>query len=179
MSNRGLVILDRDGVINVDSPLYIKSADEFQPITGSIEAIVRLYKAGFTIYVATNQAGLAKGKFSLEDLTLMHQKLNVLVESRGGKIEKIFYCPHHPDEQCECRKPKPGLLLRIAEHAGQTLNQADFVGDSLKDIEAALAAHANPVLVLTGNGKRTRETLESSVVTFQDLADYADFKLTM
>ena len=112
MSNRGLVILDRDGVINVDSPLYIKSADEFQPITGSIEAIVRLYKAGFSIYVATNQAGLAKEKFSLEDLTLMHQKLNVLVESKGGKIEKIFYCPHHPDEQCECRKPKPGLLLR-------------------------------------------------------------------
>ena len=85
----------------------------------------------------------------------------------------------NPDEQCECRKPKPGLLLRIAEHAGQALNQTDFVGDSLKDIEAALAAHANPVLVLTGNGKRTRETLESNVVTFQDLADYADFKITM
>ena len=107
----------------------------------------------------------------------MHQKLNSLVESKGGKIEQIFYCPHHPDEQCACRKPKPGMLLKIAEHAGRSLDQADFVGDSRKDIEAALAAHANPVLVLTGNGKHTLKHLEESVLTFEDLADYADFKL--
>ncbi len=177
MAYRGIVILDRDGVINTDSPLYIKSADEFQPISGSIEAIVRLYHAGYLIYVATNQAGLAKKKFSLKDLTSMHQKLNALVESRGAKIEKIFYCPHHPDETCECRKPKPGMLLKIADHAGKTLQEADFVGDSLKDIEAAIAARANPVLVLTGNGKSTQENLKSRVITFQDLAQYADYKL--
>ena len=151
----------------------------FNPLLGASKRSSAFTKPASRFTLRRIKLGSRKEKFSLEDLTLMHQKLNVLVESKGGKIEKIFYCPHHPDEQCECRKPKPGLLLRIAEHAGQALNQADFVGDSLKDIEAALAAHANPVLVLTGNGKRTRETLESSVATFQDLADYADFKLTM
>ncbi len=177
MSMRGLVILDRDGVINVDSPLYIKSADEFQPIPGSIEAIALLYKAGYKIYVATNQAGLAKGKFGIGDLDSMHQKLNGLVEQAGARIEQVFYCPHHPDEKCGCRKPRPGLLLKISAHANQSLEHADFVGDSLKDIEAALAAHANPILVLTGNGKVTREALESNVPTFQDLAHYANCKL--
>lgn len=172
-----LVILDRDGVINYDSPMYIKSAAEFEPIPGSIDAIARLYKQGFRIYVATNQAGLAKGKFEQDALDAMHQKLHALVKEADAKIEQIFYCPHHPDENCKCRKPQPGMLLEIAGHANLPIEDADFIGDSMKDVEAAYAANANPVLVLTGNGKSTASLLKSRVPTFQDLAAYADNKL--
>jgi D-glycero-D-manno-heptose 1,7-bisphosphate phosphatase len=172
-----LIILDRDGVINFDSPQYIKTASEFKPIPGSIDAIARLYQIGFKIYVATNQAGLAKKKFEQRALTAMHQKLIGLVDEAGGKIEHIYYCPHHPAENCQCRKPQPGMLLQIASHAALPIEDADFVGDSLKDVEAAYAANANPVLVLTGNGKTTVNLLDSKIPTFRDLADYADSKI--
>ena len=177
MSGAKTVILDRDGVINFDSPQYIKSAAEFLPIPGSIEAIARLYKEGFKIYVATNQAGLAKGKFEQEALDAMHRKLNTLVNEAGAKIEHIFYCPHHPDENCRCRKPKPGMLLEIIEHAGIPVGEIDFVGDSIKDIEAAYAANVNPVLVLTGNGEITVSLLENKIPIFQNLSVYANMKI--
>lgn len=177
MKNSEIIILDRDGVINIDSPDYIKSAAEFEPLPGSIEAIARLFKSGFRIYVATNQAGLAKGKFDLQALRAMHQKLNDLVIQAGARIEQIFYCPHHPDEHCNCRKPAPGLLHQIAEHAGRSVFNQDFVGDSLKDIQAADAAGANPILVLTGNGTTTAQQIDGEIPTFQDLASYADFRL--
>jgi D-glycero-D-manno-heptose 1,7-bisphosphate phosphatase len=177
MKRAGLIILDRDGVINFDSPHYIKSTAEFKPIPGSIEAIARLYQNGFSIFVATNQAGLAKGKFKKHALDAMHQKLIGLVDQAGGQIEYVYYCPHHPDENCQCRKPQPGMLLQIAKHAALPIEDADFVGDSLKDVEAAYAANANPVLVLTGNGRTTANLIERKIPIFRDLADYADTKL--
>ncbi len=150
-----LIILDRDGVINEDSDNYIKSADEWLPIPGSIEAIVRLNKAGYTIAVATNQAGIARGLFSHFALDAMHEKMLRLVKDAGGKIETIVYCPHHPDDYCNCRKPQPGLIHQIEKILDTPAKGAWFVGDSLKDLQAAKTCECKPALVLTGKGKST------------------------
>lgn len=150
-----LVILDRDGVINYDSDAYIKSPDEWIPIPGSIEAIASLTKAGFTVCVATNQAGLARGLFNEQALEAMHAKMNRLVTGAGGLIDFIAHCPHHPDEGCDCRKPKPGLLRQIAQKFNVSLAGVPFIGDSGKDVAAALSAGARPILVRTGNGTVT------------------------
>jgi D-glycero-D-manno-heptose 1,7-bisphosphate phosphatase len=170
-----VIALDRDGVINVDSKDYIKSAAEWQPIPGSIEAIAQLCRKGYDIYIATNQAGLARGLFQMSDLEAMHSKLVQLVEAAGGKINGIMFCPHHPDEQCQCRKPRTGLLQQIEAHSRESMQNQYFVGDSSKDIQAARAIKAIPVLVLTGNGTDTREKLEDPVQTFTNLAAFADF----
>lgn len=151
-----LVILDRDGVINEDSDDYIKSLAEWKPLPGSIEAIAALSRAGFTVAVATNQSGLARGLFELEALEAMHQRLDELVEAEGGRLAGIFYCAHHPDDDCDCRKPKPGLIRAIEAELGESALGAWFIGDSLGDLEAAEAAGCEPVLVLTGKGPRTR-----------------------
>ncbi|QEI10812.1 D-glycero-beta-D-manno-heptose 1,7-bisphosphate 7-phosphatase [Cellvibrio japonicus] len=150
-----LIILDRDGVINHDRDDYVKSADECVPIAGSIEAIARLHKAGFTLVVATNQAGLAKGRFELEDLEAMHEKITLLVEEQGGEIGAIFYCPHHPDDHCKCRKPKPGMLDAIEAEFNTSVESCYFVGDSLRDLQAGLQKGCKPVLVKTGKGIKT------------------------
>ncbi|AQT61290.1 D-glycero-beta-D-manno-heptose 1,7-bisphosphate 7-phosphatase [Cellvibrio sp. PSBB023] len=150
-----LVILDRDGVINHDREDYVKSADECVPIEGSIEAIVRLNKAGFTVVVATNQAGLAKGKFELDDLEAMHEKITGLVEEQGGELGGIFYCPHHPDDNCKCRKPKPGMLDAIEAEFNTSVESSYFVGDSLRDLQAGLLKGCKPILVKTGKGEKT------------------------
>ena len=169
-----IVVLDRDGVINVDSADYIKSAEEWQPLPGSIDAIAMVCKKGYQVYVATNQAGLARGLFSPLDLQQMHQKLESLVETAGGKIAGIFFCPHHPDDGCRCRKPNPGLLEQIAESANVSLTNRPFVGDSLKDIQAAVAIGAKPVLVRTGNGRNTEAKLDGlDVDVYDDLAAFA------
>lgn len=154
-----LVILDRDGVINQKRSDYIKSADQWQPIPGSIEAIARLSHAGYTPVVATNQSGLARGLFDLDDLEAMHAKMTRLVEAEGGKLEAIFYCPHHPDDNCKCRKPKTGLLDAIEAEFNTSVAGAPFIGDSLRDLEAALAKACQPWLVLTGLGQSTRAEL--------------------
>lgn len=151
-----MVILDRDGVINVDSEDYIKSPEEWHPIPGSLEAIALLNQHGFTVTIATNQSGLARGYYSEEMLQKIHQKMHDALHHLGGKIEGIFYCPHGPNDDCLCRKPKPGLLQQIASTYGlATLENVPFVGDSMRDIEAAIAANAKPVLVHTGNGQKT------------------------
>ena len=169
-----IVVLDRDGVINVDSANYIKSAEEWQALPGSIDAIAMVCKKGYQVYVATNQAGLARGLFSPLDLQQMHQKLESLVETAGGKIAGIFFCPHHPDDGCRCRKPNPGLLEQIAESANVSLTNRPFVGDSLKDIQAAVAIGAKPVLVRTGNGRNTEAKLDGlDVDVYDDLAAFA------
>lgn len=174
MSATKLVILDRDGVINHDSPAYIKSPDECHPIEGSLAAIARLCNAGYRIYIATNQAGVARGLLSLETLHAINDKLCWEVEEAGGKIEKVFYCPHDPDEGCGCRKPQPGLLLQIADHAGVDIREQVFIGDSTRDIEAAKAANCTPVLVLTGNGRQSLSELAEPVQVFEDLRDFAN-----
>lgn len=168
------IVLDRDGVINEDSDNYIKSVEEFLPIPGSIEAIVKLSEAGFRVVVATNQSGIARGFFDEHVLSDMHHKLCSMVEDAGGKIDGIFYCPHSPDDKCECRKPKTGMLQQIEYEFGDTLSHSFFIGDSLKDLEAALAFDCKPVLVRTGKGIDTEKALVGlslpSIPVFDNLA---------
>ncbi len=151
-----LVILDRDGVINYDSDDYIKSADEWIPIPGSIESMGRLKAAGYRLAVASNQSGLARGYFDEADLAAMHHKLQeLMLEHSGEQVDLIVWCPHGPDQGCQCRKPAPGLLLEIGSQLESELQRVWFVGDSLKDLLAAEAVGACPVLVLTGKGEST------------------------
>ena len=169
-----LLILDRDGVINHDSDAYIKSLEEWKPIAGSIEAIAQLSKAGWTVAVATNQSGIARGYYPLSTLDAMHAHLRALVAELGGEVGLIVHCPHGPDDGCACRKPQPGMLLTIAEHYHVDLNDVWFVGDSKGDLEAALAVHAQPVLVKTGKGVRTLEKgIPQATLVFDDLAAVA------
>jgi D-glycero-D-manno-heptose 1,7-bisphosphate phosphatase len=172
------VILDRDGVINYDSADYIKSVTEWYPITGSIEAIARLHNAGFVVTVATNQSGLARGLFTQNDLDAIHRKLIALVEQAGGVVDGIFFCPHLPEQNCSCRKPATGMLQQIEQHFSASLDNAFFVGDSMKDIEAALAFGCRPILVRTGKGAATEAELElaklRNVPVFADLASAVD-----
>lgn len=169
-----LIILDRDGVINEDSPNYIKSAEEWIPIPGSLEAIAKLTQAGITIAVATNQSGIARGFYSIETLEAIHHKMKTEVSKAGGDIAAIFFCPHGPDDQCNCRKPKPGLLNAIHQHFNQPLSNTWAIGDSLRDLQAATRAGCCPILVLTGNGKKTQSALETPVPTYANLAKAVD-----
>lgn len=170
-----LLILDRDGVINQDSDDYIKSLAEWIPIPSAIAAIARLSKAGWTVAVATNQSGIARGYYDLATLESMHQRLRELVAEQGGELGLVVYCPHGPDEGCDCRKPKPGMLLQIAQHYGAQLRGTWFVGDSRGDLDAALAVDCQPVLVKTGKGERTlTKPLPEGTLVFDDLAAVAD-----
>jgi D-glycero-D-manno-heptose 1,7-bisphosphate phosphatase len=156
-----LLILDRDGVINHESPDFVKSADECVPIDGSIEAIARLHQAGYTVVIATNQSGLARGKFDLDDLEAMHEKITQLVEAAGGEISAIFYCPHAPEDNCKCRKPKPGLLDAIEAEFNISAEGAPFIGDSLRDLQAGQLKGCKLLLVKTGNGATTLNELQN------------------
>lgn len=171
-----LVILDRDGVINYDSDAYIKSPEQWIPIPGSLEAIAKLHRAGFTVTVATNQAGVARGLFDLAALDAIHRKMQVVVGQAGGKLEGIFICPHAPWDNCDCRKPKPGLLKQIAQRFGVSLHGVPVVGDSLRDIEAAESVGARPLLVRTGKGEITLASLGDPprVEVFKNLAAATD-----
>ena len=171
-----LIILDRDGVINQDSDDYIKSLDEWQPIPGSIEAIARLTLNDYRVVVATNQSGVARGLFRLETLMQMHDKMHQLVADAGGAIEAVFYCPHGPEEGCDCRKPKPGMFKDISERMRVDLTDVPAVGDSLRDLQVARAVGARPILVRTGKGERTLEKAEAieSVEVFDNLAAVVD-----
>ncbi|MDH4610587.1 D-glycero-beta-D-manno-heptose 1,7-bisphosphate 7-phosphatase [Pseudomonas sp. BN102] len=169
-----LLILDRDGVINLDSDEYIKSLEEWIPIPSSIDAIARLSRAGWTVAVATNQSGVARGYYDLATLESMHARLRELVAEQGGEIGLIVHCPHGPDDGCDCRKPRPGMLKRIAEHYGVDLAGIWFVGDSSGDLDAALAVDCQPVLVKTGKGERTlAKPLPAGTLVFDDLAAVA------
>lgn len=172
---RGLVILDRDGVINRDSAAFVKSAAEWLPLPGSIDAIAALSRAGFTVAVASNQSGLARGLFDRNALRGMHRKLRRLVAASGGTVDRIVVCPHGPDDGCDCRKPKPGLLLRLAGYFNTPLDGVQVVGDSLRDLQAARNAGASPVLVRTGNGEKTLRELPRElrdVPVYDDLAAF-------
>lgn len=169
-----LVVLDRDGVINVESPEFIKSAAEWRPIAGSIEAIGSLSRAGWTVVVATNQSGIGRGLFGFGELAAIHARMLGAVAGAGGRIDGVFFCPHSPDVGCACRKPAPGLLHDIARYYGIELGGVWVVGDSARDLAAARAAGARPVLVRTGNGRDTEAQLgpgEADKV-FDDLAAF-------
>ena len=175
--HKPLIILDRDGVINHDSPHYVRSVSEWIPIDGSIEGIVKLCRAGFEVVVATNQAGVAKGVFTGEELDRMHSKLRALVEQAGGQIARIYDCRHHPADHCDCRKPQPGMLSQACSDFNQTPQDVYFVGDSLNDMKAAWRAGCKPLLVLTGNGSKTRQSSEfdPGIPVIASLAEAADW----
>ena len=157
------IVLDRDGVINHDSSDYIKSAEEWVPIDGSISAIARLHQANFRVIIASNQSGLARGYFDKTALARMHDKMNLLVGDGGGMISAVFYCPHSPDAGCSCRKPKTGLLQRAEIELEISLAGDYFVGDSLKDLQAASSFNMEPILVRTGKGRQTELSLSKKV----------------
>ena len=171
-----LVILDRDGTINHDSDHYIKSLDEWRPIKGSIEAIARLTHAGYRVVVATNQSGISRGLFTTRTLFEMHEHLQRLTSQAGGRIDAFFFCPHTAEAKCACRKPEPGMLLEVARRFNVSLQETYMVGDALRDVQAAAAAGARPVLVLTGKGRKTNEegNLPPGTQVFQDLAAFAE-----
>lgn len=168
-----LVILDRDGVINQDSDAYVKSVEEWIAIDGSAEAIARLTRAGYKVAIATNQSGLARGYFDRTDLDAMHAKMTALVEAAGGQIDGIFFCPHGPDDRCDCRKPLPGMIHQIERAFGMSAEGAYIVGDSLRDLQAGQARGCKPILVRTGKGERTLAKGEGldGVPVCADLAD--------
>lgn len=181
LPDSALVILDRDGVINFDSDDYIKSPDEWMPLPGSLQAIGRLKNSGFKVAVATNQSGLARGYFDTFTLARIHEKLQqMLAAETDTQIDLVLWCPHSPDEGCNCRKPAPGMLNSIAEEYGASLVGVWFVGDSLKDLQAAKAVKAQPVLVRTGNGAETEkeEELPAGTLVFDDLAQAVEALLS-
>ena len=172
-----LAILDRDGVINHDSDQYIKSPEEFRPIAGSLEAIARLTQADYRIVVATNQSGIARGLFDTRTLFAIHETLIRALAQLGGRIDAFFFCPHAAEAGCVCRKPQPGMLLEVARRFNVALEDVYMVGDAQRDLDAAAAAGAKPVLVLTGKGARTRDEgkLPPGTRVFPDLAAFAQF----
>jgi D-glycero-D-manno-heptose 1,7-bisphosphate phosphatase len=171
-----LIILDRDGVINLDSDNYIKSASEWHPIPGSMEAIARLNQSGYRVVVATNQAGISRGLFDIRTLNLIHNKLHQTAQAFGAHIDAIFFCPHAADEDCGCRKPKPGMLQSIGQRYDISLKNIIFVGDSLRDLQAGFSVGCTPYLVKTGKGTKTIDKggLPPGTTIFQDLAAVVD-----
>lgn len=175
MSGR-YVILDRDGTINVDSDEFIKSAAEWLPLPGSLEAIAMLNRHGFRVAVISNQSGLARGLFDLAALDAIHAKMLQLANAAGGEIEAIYFCPHGPGDDCDCRKPKAGLFRRLAQDKQIDLSATFAVGDALRDIQAARAAGARPVLVKTGKGWQTlNDNPQLDVPVFDNLYDAAAY----
>lgn len=171
-----LVILDRDGVVNHDSKQFIKSPAEWRPIPGSIDAIAKLSQAGYRVIIATNQSGIGRGLFDMDTLNAIHEKMHRAVQQAGGRIDAIFYCPHPIEDDCKCRKPKTGMFERIAGCFNVDLIGTPSVGDSLRDLQAAAAVGARPLLVLTGKGTQTQAEggLPEGTQVFPDLATAAE-----
>lgn len=166
-----LVVLDRDGVINEDSGEFIKSVGEWRAIAGSLEAIAALNRGGFRVAVVTNQSGVGRGLFTEQTLAAIHEHMKAAVRATGGELAGVYYCPHRPDEGCECRKPKTELLRRLARDLGDSLAGVPFIGDRLSDIEAAYAVGARAILVRTGTGSATERLVgQRSLEVFDDLA---------
>jgi D-glycero-D-manno-heptose 1,7-bisphosphate phosphatase len=179
-----LVVLDRDGTINEDRDDYVKSADEWTPLPGALEAIARLNHAGWHVAIASNQSGLGRGLFDMAALNTMHIKMNQLLARQGGRVDAVFFCPHAPDEACDCRKPLPGLFQQIANRYGIEMNGVPVVGDSLRDLQAGAAVGCEPHLVCTGkaggldDGQLQQLLAQVPGATVHaDLAAFADFLL--
>lgn len=175
-----LVILDRDGTLNEDSTEYIKSAAEWVPLPGALEAIARLNHAGWHVVVASNQSGLGRGLFDVATLNAMHAKMNKLLAAVGGRVDAVFYCPHGPDEGCHCRKPASGLIEQIGERYALDLKGVPVVGDTARDVIAGSAVGCEPHLVLTGKGAGYRgralpDTFPPDTQVHEDLAAFAEF----
>ncbi|MGZ5029669.1 MAG: D-glycero-beta-D-manno-heptose 1,7-bisphosphate 7-phosphatase [Methylobacter sp.] len=174
MPENRYVLLDRDGVINHDSDEFIKSPDQWLPIEGSLEAIALFNEHGYKVVVITNQSGLARGLFDAATLEKIHAKMQRMAAEKGGKIDAIYFCPHGPDDDCNCRKPKPGLIEAFADDNKINLSGVAFIGDSLRDLQAAQAAGASPILVKTGKGRKTlTENPNLDIPVFENLYDAA------
>ncbi|WP_394777491.1 D-glycero-beta-D-manno-heptose 1,7-bisphosphate 7-phosphatase [Undibacterium sp.] len=171
-----LIILDRDGVINQDSDEFIKSPEEWIPIPGSLQAIARLNQAGYLVVVATNQSGVARRYFDMATLNAIHQKMHIAAQQVGAEIDSVFFCPHAADENCDCRKPRPGMLQEIARRYDIGLKGVPTVGDSLRDLQAGFVVGCAPHLVLTGKGNKTKSTggLPPGTIVHADLAAMVD-----
>ena len=167
-----LIILDMDGVINQDSDDYIKTEQEWQPIPGSLQAIARLNHQGYHVVTATNQSGLARGKLTLKELNRIHKKMHTHLAQYGGVIEAVFFCPHGPDDGCDCRKPNPGLFREIGKRLHTPLNGVPVIGDRLSDVQAALIVDARPILVRTGKGQKQIDegVIPADIPVYDDLA---------
>lgn len=181
MNYPSLIILDRDGVINEDSDNYIKSADEWIPIKGSIEAISKLSQKNIPIAIATNQSGLGRNYFNSMTLFDMHQKMLQLIKNQNGEIQYIAYCPHLPNNHCNCRKPKPGLINEISQKLNIKLDKhVYFIGDSFKDIEVAQNSNITPILVKTGKGEKTLEKnpqIKGKIAIYDNLNQFVEYLL--
>lgn len=176
MSQNHYVLMDRDGVINYESDHFIKSPDEWHPIEGSLEAIALLNKHGYKVAVVSNQSGLARGLFDEVMLKKIHAKMHQMLAEKGGKIAAVYFCPHGPHSKCLCRKPKPGLLESFAKEKNIDLSGLTFIGDSLRDIQAAQAVNANPILVKTGKGQETLNNNPNlNISVFENLYDAANY----
>ncbi|MGZ8239488.1 MAG: D-glycero-beta-D-manno-heptose 1,7-bisphosphate 7-phosphatase [Methylobacter sp.] len=174
MPEKRYVLLDRDGVINHDSDEFIKSPEQWLPIEGSLEAIALFNAHGYKVVVITNQSGLARGLLDAATLENIHAKMQRMAAEKGGKIDAIYFCPHGPDDGCSCRKPKPGLLETFAADNNVNLSGIAFIGDSLRDLQAAQAAGASPILVKTGKGRKTlTENPNLDIPVFENLYDAA------
>ncbi|MCK8515264.1 D-glycero-beta-D-manno-heptose 1,7-bisphosphate 7-phosphatase [Methylonatrum kenyense] len=178
MAARSAVFLDRDGVINRDSELFIRSVEEFQPLPGSLDAIRRLKQAGWAVVVCTNQSGVGRGLYSLATLDSIHAHLRGLLAEQGTALDGIYACPHLPEAGCACRKPRPGMLLQAAEELDLDLGNSFMVGDAARDLEAGIAAGTRPVLVCTGKGEETLDAgTMPDVPVFDTLKDFAEWLL--
>lgn len=169
-----VIVVDRDGVINHDSDDYIKTPEEWLPIAGSLEAIAHLNHGGYTVVVASNQSGLARGYFDIEALSAMHRKMDAQLAKIGGQVDAVFYCPHAPDDGCDCRKPKPGMLLEIGQRYNVPLKDVIFIGDSISDIKAASNANSKAMLVRTGKGEKAEKILQNECKSSADIPVYDD-----
>jgi len=173
-----LIILAHDGVINHDSDEYVKSVDEWEPISGSLQAMGRLFQAGYTLVVVSNQSGIARGFYDIETLHAIHSKMGRMLEQYGGHVDVVLFCPHAPKDNCDCRKPKDGMFQEIIKRYQCDLKDVPAIGDSLRDLQAAKAAGAAPILVKTGKGEKTIADTDASelegVAVYKDLAEVAD-----
>ena len=175
-----LIILDRDGVVNFDSDQFIKSPDEWKPIPGSLEAIARLNQAGYRVVLATNQSGIGRGLFDMATLNTIHDKMHKALAQAGGRIDALFFCPHTADSKCDCRKPKPGMFEEISKRFNIELAGVPAIGDSLRDLQAAAAMGAQPILVRTGKGEKTLSAggLPEGTPVFADLAEAVQYLIS-
>ena len=171
-----LIILDSSGVINEVSQTFIKSLDEWKPIPGSLEAISRLTHAGYRVIIATNQSGIGRGLLDMTTFNAINDKMFKAVHHAGGRIDALFFCPHTEQDKCHCRKPQIGMFQEIMQRYSADLKGVPVVGDSLRDLQAAVEVEAIPILVLTGKGEMTHANgnLPEGTQIFADLASVVD-----
>ncbi|MES2663060.1 MAG: D-glycero-beta-D-manno-heptose 1,7-bisphosphate 7-phosphatase [Pseudomonadota bacterium] len=178
------IFLDRDGVINHDSDEFVKTLEEWIPIPGSIDAIAALCRAHIKVFIITNQSGIGRGLITPIELNKMHQQLAKLLLEKNCSIQGIYSCPHHPDDNCECRKPKPGLVIQALQENNLNPHECWMIGDSYRDLESAWNARCGASLVLSGKGEKTLKKnpeLIHNIAIFENLLDVVQrgFKLSI